>query len=173
MILLGESGVGKSSFVIKYVESRFETYYVTTIGKEVSSKKMKYNGTVYTINFIVTSGDPQFQEDYTKAFQDVDFFLMFYDVTNRDTFNKLKDSVQEIKKYFFKYKEGNLNVLFVGNKCDEKKRDVPTEEALTFCKKNNIELIEISVKTNMNVAKVINKVLETFDDMASANKEEY
>ncbi len=170
---MGEGGVGKSSFAIKYVESRFETYYVTTIGKELSSKKIKYNGTLYTINFIVTSGDPQFQEDYTKAFQDVDYFLMFYDVTNRETFEKLKQSVQELKNYFFKYKDSRVNVLFIGNKCDEKKREVSTEEAQTFCIKNNLELIEISVKTNMNVAKVINKVLETFDDMASSNKEEY
>lgn len=172
VVLLGECGVGKSSFVIKYVEGRFETYYVTTIGKEISTKRIKYNDTFYTINFTVTSGHPEFKEDYTATYEHVDFFLMFYDVTNRKTFDNLKSYVQDLRNYFFKYKNKSINVIFIGNKCDEKNRQVTNEEALTFCKKNDLDLVEISVKTNMNVAKVVNKILETFDDMAAANKED-
>ena len=169
IVLLGESGTGKSSFVIKYVSNRFETYHVVTLGTEYSNKVVKFNDTDYTLKFICTSGDPEFQEDYTKSYQDVDFFLMFYDVTNKKTFEKLKQTTTDIKKYLFYYKNKTVNAVFIGNKCDQKKREVTTEEAETFCKKYNIELMEISVKNNHNVPKLFNKILTTFDDM-SKNK---
>ncbi len=166
VVLIGESATGKSSFVIKYVNNKFEPYHVVTLGTEYFSKKTKYNSTEYILNFIVTSGDPNFQEDYTNSYQNVDFFLMFYDVTNKKSFEKLKQTFLDIKKYCFNYKNKTMNAIFIGNKCEIKQREVPIEEAQVFCKKYNIDLFEISVKTNVNIPKVINKILTTFDDMA-------
>ena len=136
------------------------------MGTEYSNKIVRFNDTNYNLKFICTSGDPEFQEDYTKCYQDVDFFLMFYDVTNRKSFEKLKQTTADIKKYFFTYKNKTVNVIFVGNKCELKKREVPNEEAEEYCKKFNIELFEISVKSLLNVPKLINKILSTFDDMS-------
>jgi len=127
---------------------------------------VRYLDNDYLINFIVTSGDPQFQEDYTSSFQNVDFFLMFYDITNKKSFEKSKQKFLEIKKYLFRYKDKTPNIFFVGNKSDLKNREVKPADVETFCKKYNIESFEISVKTNSNMIKIINKCLGTFDDMA-------
>lgn len=171
-MLIGESGVGKSTFRIKYCEGKFERFHVPTIGKEIAMKKVKYNHIDYILKFIDTTGTNEFKEDYTSAFKDVDFFLMFYDITNRNSYEKLKESVQDIKNYCFQYKNSSINVIFLGNKVDEKsKRQVPFDEASNYCKKNNIDLYEISLVNNSNVNKVINKIVETFDDMASNQKE--
>ncbi len=169
IVLCGEPGVGKSSFVIMYCQGKYETFYVPTIQIERATKKIKYNDKQYDLNFTVTSGNKEFQEDYSDTYKNVDFFLMFYDITSRKTYEKIKTNIQDNLQYYFRYKDKSVNLILVGNKCEEnKKREVTTDEALKFCAKNNISFFEINVKSSLNIMKVIHKILETFDDMSSA-----
>lgn len=166
IVLLGDSKVGKSSFVIKYVEGKFEPYHVVTLGTEFYFKNIIFKECKYTLNFIVTSGAPEYKEDYTKSYQNVDFFLMFYDITQKETFENLKKLVDEIKDYIFLYKNQCSNIIFLGNKCESKNKVVNYDESEAYCNKNNIDFYEISVKNNNGINKVINKLVETFHDMA-------
>jgi small GTP-binding protein len=174
IILLGDSGVGKSSFVIKFIENKFEQYHIVTLGTETLSKQTSYNGKKYLLNFIVTSGDPEYRTDYTSDYQSVDFFLVFYDVTNKNSFESVKSLIDsEIKDYLFLYKNEYPNVIFIGNKCDmNKDREVKTDVVSEYCKANKFDFYEISVKTGVNLSKVVNKMVETFDIMAQKPEED-
>lgn len=168
IILLGPSGVGKSSFVIKYIQKKFEPYHITTIGTELLSKSVPFKKNIYKLNFIITSGDPNYKEDYTEYFQNVDFFLIFYDVTINKSFEDLKTLVnEEIKEYLFLYKNNYPNVILIGNKADLKKA-VDYDAVKSYCTRNNLDSYEVSVKTEFNINKVINKIIETYDDMVTS-----
>jgi small GTP-binding protein len=165
ILLLGDPGVGKSSFVIRFVNSKFETYYVVSIGTECYTKKnLNFNGITYTLEFIVSSGDPLYKQDITKVYEDVDFFLMFYDVTSFSSFENIKKYLNDIKDYIFFYKNKIPNVIIVGNKCDHKDKIVKMEDVNIFCMKENlgIKAFEVSVKANTNIPKLINLIVESF-----------
>jgi len=160
---MGESGVGKSSFAIMYCHGKFESYYVPSIKIEKAQKKITYSDIQYELNFIVTSGNQEFKEDYSNYFKNSDFFLMFYDVTSKKSYRKIKDTINENKEFFFKYNNKNMNLILVGNKCEEnRKREVQIDEVLKFSQDNNIVFFEINVKSSLNIMKIIYKILEIF-----------
>jgi small GTP-binding protein len=168
VILLGPDESGKSSFVIKLIEGKFSNYYIVTLGTEERSKQFQYKSKKYNINFIVTTGNQQYKCDYTSKYEIVDFFLVFYDLTSEKSFLISKTLVEnEVKDYLFLYKNNCSNVFMVGNKYDLKDKQAKTEEISAYCKKQNFQHYEISVKSDYNVSKLINKILETFDDSAN------
>ncbi len=165
IVLVGDCDTGKSSFVIKCVQNKFENFYVTSIRTEVDSKKMLFNDREFKLNFIVISGKPEYKEDFTKSFQ-IDFFLFFYDITNRKTFENLKEKIKEIKNFIFLYPNKCANTFIIGNKCESaKNRQVSVLEVENFCKERKLEFLEISIKNNLNTVKLMNKILQTYDNL--------
>ena len=167
LVILGEKNIGKSCFVIKFVENIFEKIYVPTIGLELKKKIVSYNTHQYQLNFIVTSGN-DYKEDYINYYNEADFFLVFYDITNKNSFNKIKDIFHnEIHKYFFQYNDGTPNIILLGNKIDlENERVVSNEDVDKFCKENQLIHYDISVKSNKNINLLMNIILKAFDQVS-------
>ncbi len=166
-ILLGDKNIGKSCFVIKFVENMFEKIYVPTIGLEIKKKVVSYNTHQYQLNFIVTSGN-DYKEEYENYYIDADFFLAFYDITNEKSFEILKTLIQnEIYKFYFEYTDGTPNILLVGNKIDlESEREVKKEEVEKYCKENKLSNFDISIKSNKNINLMMNIILKAFDQVS-------
>ena len=166
-ILLGDKNIGKSCFVIKFVENMFEKIYVPTIGLEIKKKVVSYNTHQYQLNFIVTSGN-DYKEEYENYYIDADFFLAFYDITNEKSFEILKTLIQnEIYKFYFEYTDGTPNILLVGNKIDlESEREVKKEEVEKYCKESKLNNFEISIKSNKNINLMMNIILKAFDQIS-------
>jgi small GTP-binding protein len=166
-VILGEKNIGKSCFVIKFVENIFEKIYVPTIGLELKKKIVSYNTHQYQLNFIVTSGN-DYKEDYINYYNEADFFLVFYDITNKNSFDKIKDIFHnEIHKYFFQYNDGTPNIILLGNKIDlENERVVLNEDVDKFCKENQLIHYDISVKSNKNINLLMNIILKAFDQVS-------
>lgn len=166
IVILGGKGVGKSAFVIKFIENIFEKLYIPTLGVEVRRKKYSYNTHLYDLNFIVTSGN-DYKSDYSKAYETVDFFLVFYDITSMDSFKEAKKILrEEVKNYVYSYTPTMTNVFLVGNKIDCGPRTVSEEVAITFCQKNEFQMFDISVKTNKNIPNMMKALIKTVDDIA-------
>ena len=166
-VILGEKNIGKSCFVIKFVENIFEKIYVPTIGLELKKKIVSYNTHQYQLNFIVTSGN-DYKEDYINYYNEADFFLVFYDITNKNSFDKIKDIIHnEIHKYFFEYNDGTPNIILLGNKIDlENERVVSNEDVDKFCKENKLIHYDISIKSNKNINLLMNIILKAFDQVS-------
>ena len=167
IIFLGDKNIGKSCFVIKFVENMFEKIYVPTIGLEIKKKVVSYNTHQYQLNFIVTSGN-DYKEEYENYYIDADFFLAFYDITNEKSFEILKTLIQnEIYKFYFEYTDGTPNILLVGNKIDlESEREVKKEEVEKYCKENKLSNFDISIKSNKNINLMMNIILKAFDQIS-------
>ncbi len=167
LVIVGEKNIGKSCFVIKFVENIFEKIYIPTIGLELKKKIVSYNTHQYQLNFIVTSGN-DYKEDYINYYNEADFFLVFYDITNKNSFDKIKDIIHnEIHKYFFEYNDGTPNIILLGNKIDlENERVVSNEDVDKFCKENKLIHYDISIKSNKNINLLMNIILKAFDQVS-------
>lgn len=169
IVILGGKRVGKSAFVIKFVENIFEKLYIPTLGSEERRKKFSYNTHLYDLNFTVTSGN-DYKADYSKAYEAVDFFLVFYDVTSMESFeqaNKILKS--EVKLFLYSYGQLMTNVFMVGNKIDYSQHQVSEDLAKAYCEKNNFQWFGISVKTNKNITTMMKTMIKTVDDIAYPN----
>ncbi len=167
IVFLGDTNTGKSCFVIKFVENIFEKLYIPTLGSEIKKKIVSYNTHKYQLNFFVTSGN-DYKDDYTEYYNNADFFLVFYDITNKKSFDYIKNSIQkEIMPFFFAYNDGTSNIVLVGNKIDlENERNVKIEEVEQYCKEKKFIYYEISIKTNKNINIMMNTLLKSYDQIS-------
>jgi small GTP-binding protein len=167
IVVLGDSYSGKSSFVIRYVTGKFESYYVVSVCNEYYQKKgVNFNGIKYDLEFTIRAGKSEYQEDITKTCEEVDIFLMFYDVSSKQSFDNLKTTYGEIRNHMFNFKDSISNVIFIGNKSDIKEKKVTVENVKEYLQNDKVSVFEISVKNNTNITKVFNKILEVFDKAA-------
>ena len=91
---------------------------------------------------------------------------MFYDVTDANSFKEAQKIIdKEIKKYHAMYSNIS-NIILVGNKNDELRKNVNTDEVTKYCSSNNIQFFEISVKTNKNMNAMMQTIVKAFDNIA-------
>lgn len=166
IVLLGDRCVGKSNIIFQYTSNKFDQYYITTIYKEEFSKTVTFGNKKYNLYFTVTSGDPQYQGDYTNIYKSCDFFVLVFDLTVIQSFEKIKEILNnEIIQYFNLYRDNCSNVIVVGNKADLKSRRVSYDQVASFFSKYFIEYFEVSAKNNTNLGKVFNKITEIYDNL--------
>ena len=161
IVIIGGKGVGKSCFLIKSVNNKFEKHYIPTIGIEKITRSVRVDGVKYSLNFIVTPGDEKYRGDYSVLFQNVNVLLLFYDRSSVNSFNEV---VELFNRMYGIHKELFLNqmpVLFlVGAKADKPKA-VDSELVKEFCVKNQIETaLEISAKNGIGIKGLINHMIK-------------
>jgi small GTP-binding protein len=168
IIIIGYKEVGKSSFCMRFVENKFEDFYIPSICNENSSKAMLFNERNYKINFSVILGGDTIEKP-ENIFSNVDFFMFLYDITKIRSFNQLNIYLKQIRKYLCFYdKEGkNPNFCLVGNKMDlEAERKIKNEFVNKCLEKNKIPFFEISVKTGKNLNNIVQSFIQIFDKIA-------
>lgn len=160
-IVVGETGCGKSCLALRFSEDRFKDNESLTIGVEFCAKSLeitdKETNKTKTIKMQVwdTAGQEAFHAITRSYYKSAIAGLLVFDVTRRTTFNKLSYYLGEMSKY------GDLkNVIIVGNKIDQKKREVSKEEAQKFADNIGYEYVETSAKNGQNVTKVFQSLVE-------------
>lgn len=168
VVLLGDRCVGKTSIIFQYTSNKFDQYYITTIFKEDFRKPISVANRNYSLYFTVTSGDPQYQGDYSNIYKNCDFFILVFDVSMPQSFEKIKEILnKEIIQYVSLYKEDYANVLVVANKCDLKNKKVSPEEIGKFCNKYCLDYHEVSAKNNLNIGRIFSKLTEVYDEIVT------
>lgn len=151
---MGTSGVGKSSLMIKYIQKKFECFHIVTIEREKYSKSIKINDNDVNLNFLDLAGDPQYQaKNYDKEYTEADIFIIMYDVTSKKSFINACGLYEQVRNY-------NSSLVMVGNKIDQKYKEVKKEEASEWCSSRNIDHIEISVKENTNFNRLFDIIIK-------------
>ncbi len=171
IVFLGDKCTGKTCLAIQYTASKFDHYYIQTIAREEYSKSIKSGGKDYSLNLVVTSGVPQYQEDYTQFYSEADFFIICFDLTQPESFEKAKKIIHdEIKTYATLMKENFANMVLLGNKADlSLERKVSNANVSEFCVKYKIQFYEVSAKTKHNVQTVFKKIVEVFEEIIYCN----
>ena len=148
VLLLGNSDVGKSSLLLRYVDSVWNDAFVPTIGVDFKVKTLTINEKKVKMQIWDTAGQERFRTVVATYFRGAHGILLLYDVTNKDSFKNLENWLIEIEK---NAQEKVLKIL-IGNKCDlTDDREITTEEGKAFALRNGMEFMETSAKMNTNV----------------------
>lgn len=159
IMIIGDSGVGKTNFLFKFVEGKFCEVHVATVGFDNKSKIIKLPSSKKKIKLQVwdTAGQERYMSINKNLFQKVQGIILMYDLTQRDSFENLPNWMSLIKQTV-----SNKTIILVGNKLDieEDDRIVTFEEGKKFAKENNIDFMEVSGNTGENVEKVFTTIGE-------------
>eukprot|EP00005_Dracoamoeba_jomungandri_P006412 CAMPEP_0174260838 /NCGR_PEP_ID=MMETSP0439-20130205/10698_1 /TAXON_ID=0 /ORGANISM="Stereomyxa ramosa, Strain Chinc5" /LENGTH=202 /DNA_ID=CAMNT_0015345181 /DNA_START=1 /DNA_END=609 /DNA_ORIENTATION=+ len=152
IIVLGESGVGKTSLLIRYVENRFTLNTKSTIGANFLTKHMEIDDKVATCQIWDTAGQERFQGLGTAFYRGSDGVIFVFDVTDRRSFEEL----EQWKNAFLIQvgQEGNYDfpMIVLANKIDlEDQREVSTKDCKDWCAGKGIKWYETSAKDDTNV----------------------
>eukprot|EP01091_Cochliopodium_minus_P013303 TRINITY_DN4253_c0_g1_i1.p1 TRINITY_DN4253_c0_g1~~TRINITY_DN4253_c0_g1_i1.p1 ORF type:complete len:204 (+),score=46.35 TRINITY_DN4253_c0_g1_i1:188-799(+) len=148
ILLIGESGVGKSSFLHRYVECDFTEMYLSTIGVDFKMNTMNVEGKKIKLHVFDTAGQERFHTITTSYYRNADALILMFDLTDRDSFNKINYWLSEIETH----SRPNTKIFIVGNKSDLfDLRQVNEEDIEIMRKRLNLPYLETSTKMNTNV----------------------
>lgn len=148
IVLLGDPSVGKTCFLIRYVNNTFTQNHMATIGVDVKSKKIQSSIGEVTLQLWDTAGQEKFRSLSPSYLRNADGILLLYDISNRDSFNHMVNWLGAIEKYTKMDKQ----VMLVGNKSDlEEIRKVEYDDGQTLSKNNGLLFTEASAKEGVGV----------------------
>lgn len=148
LVLLGDSAVGKSSLVLRFVRGQFFEYQESTIGAAFLTQTVALNDTTVKFEIWDTAGQERYHSLAPMYYRGAAAAIVVYDITNTESFNRAKNWVRELQRQGMP----NVVIALAGNKNDlASKRKVQPEEAQTYADDNSIFFMETSAKTAANV----------------------
>lgn len=151
ILMLGESGVGKSSILNRFVENKFSTNFITTLGVEYKHKSVAINDKKVFLQVWDTAGQEKFRTITPVYYRKVDGVVMVYDITDENSF----ESINYWMKNLYENADQNIKVILVGNKHDlADKRVITKESGEELASKFKIKFVEASAKSTHNVDEV-------------------
>ena len=149
LIIIGDTGVGKSCLMKRIRDNEFKQEHQVTIGVEFGSFGLKVDGKIIKLQIWDTAGQESFKSVTRIFYRGAHCVFLTYDVTREDTFVNLSQWLSEVKQHATE----DVRVYMVGNKGDlEDQREVTHERALEMAKADKIHRVfETSAKTGDNV----------------------
>lgn len=162
ILIIGESGVGKSSLLLRFTEDSFNPDQSLTIGVDFKTKKLTIDGNTVKLALWDTAGQERFRTLTPSYYRDAQGAILVYDVTSQQTFTKLESWLSELETYSTK---SNIVKMVVGNKIDMSDREVSREEGMKFARRHATLFIEASAKTKDRVQcafeELVQKIIQT------------
>mmetsp|Transcript_11724 Transcript_11724/g.33404 ORF Transcript_11724/g.33404 Transcript_11724/m.33404 type:complete len:206 (-) Transcript_11724:107-724(-) len=161
LLLIGDSGVGKSCLLLRFADDTYTESYISTIGVDFKIRTLELEGKTCKLQIWDTAGQERFRTITSSYYRGAMGIIVVYDVTDKESFNNVKHWMQEIDKYAAE----NVNKLLIGNKCDlSSKKVVSYDEAKELADSLSVPFMETSAKNAHNVE-------QAFKAMASEIKQ--
>uniref|UniRef100_A0A7S4EW41 Uncharacterized protein n=1 Tax=Chrysotila carterae TaxID=13221 RepID=A0A7S4EW41_CHRCT len=166
LLLIGDSGVGKSCLLLRFADDSYTESYISTIGVDFKIRTIQLDGKTIKLQIWDTAGQERFRTITSSYYRGAHGIIVVYDVTETESFNNIKQWLHEIDRYAC---EG-VNRLLVGNKCDlTTKRQVEYDTAKEFADSLSVPFMETSAKSATNVEQAfVTMAAEIKNRMASA-----
>jgi len=150
LLLIGDSGVGKSCLLLRFADDTYTESYISTIGVDFKIRTIEMDGKTIKLQIWDTAGQERFRTITSSYYRGAHGIIIVYDVTDQESFNNVKQWLHEIDRYACE----NVNKLLVGNKSDlTSKKVVSFESAKEFADSVSMEFLETSAKNATNVEK--------------------
>jgi len=148
LLLIGDSGVGKSCLLLRFADDTYTESYISTIGVDFKIRTIELDGKTIKLQIWDTAGQERFRTITSSYYRGAHGIIVVYDVTDQESFNNVKQWLQEIDRYASE----NVNKLLVGNKCDlTTKKVVDYTTAKEYADQLGIPFLETSAKNATNV----------------------
>ena len=166
-VIIGDSGVGKSNILLRYINNTFSDEFKTIVGVEFGAKNLEVNGRIYRIQIWDTAGQENFRSIARAYYKNSVCACIVYDITNRNSFNSIQSWIDDCVKQSPK----SILFILIGNKNDlNESREVQYEEGVEFAKKRNMIFLETSAKTGNNISTIFDKSIRQIDKNILDNK---
>ena len=171
LVIIGDSGVGKTNFIFQFTEGRFSSMHVTTVGFDYKSKIIKLPKSKKNVKLQIwdTAGQERYMAINKNLFQKVQGIILMYDLTSRDSFEHVSNWLNLIKQT-----ASSKTVILVANtlELEEDKRIVSVDEGEKIAKENNILFFEGSGSSGQNVDKIFTTIAEVIYTNLMEKKED-
>ena len=156
IILIGDSGVGKTNLFSRYFQNLFENNYISTVGMDRQTKLIKYKDKFIKLIIFDTAGQERYRSIPTRYYQNADGALLLFDVTMKKSFENINIWLENIKK------NSRVNikqtVYLIGNKIDLFNRAISKKEAKEYANNIGLKYYEMSGKININIYEIISRL---------------
>lgn len=157
VVLIGDSGVGKSNLLSRFTRNEFNLESKSTIGVEFATKAIECDGKVIKAQIWDTAGQERYRAITSAYYRGAVGALLVYDITKRQSYDNVLRWLKELRDHA----DLNIVIMLVGNKRDLKHvRQVSTEEAKDFCKQHKLFFIETSALVDTNVKTAFETILK-------------
>ena len=158
LIVIGDSGVGKSCLTNNAIKNTFDDAYNATVGFEFFTFNIRLNGKVVKLQIWDTCGQELYRSLITNFYRNSSLAMMVYSINSKESFDNVEMWLRELRTH----SNPDVKVFLIGNKSDlEAEREVTTEQGENFYKQNNLSLfMESSAKTGFNTQKIFVKAAE-------------
>ncbi|CAL4104235.1 unnamed protein product [Meganyctiphanes norvegica] len=164
-LALGDSGVGKTSFLYYYTEGIFQQQFISTVGIDFREKRYVYhnptNGQNQGVHLQLwdTAGQEKFRSLTTAFYRDAMGFLLLFDLTSEQSFLDIRSWIEQLKTHAYC---DNPDIILCGNKVDLiEQRVISEQRARDMANKFGFSYMETSAATGQNVEAAVNLLLET------------
>ena len=169
LVTLGDSKVGKTSLILRYVDDEFNLNYLSTMGFDLKIKKIKLsNNKEVKVKIFDTAGQERFKSIASNYLKKAEGIILVYDITDRISFENIDNWVDDINKEG----QNSKSIILIGNKSDKKdERAIKKEEGEKLAKNccGGIKFYETSCQTGENVEKAINDLVNDVYNKYSGN----
>mmetsp|Transcript_42841 Transcript_42841/g.108162 ORF Transcript_42841/g.108162 Transcript_42841/m.108162 type:complete len:205 (+) Transcript_42841:201-815(+) len=148
LLVIGDSGVGKSCLLLRFSDDTFSPSFLTTIGIDYKIKTVELNGQSVKLQIWDTAGQERFRTITTAYYRGAHGILLVYDVTDEKSFHNIRNWMRNIETHAVE----QVSKLLVGNKCDMvDKKCVSLEQGQALATEFKIPFFETSAKNSINV----------------------
>ena len=171
-VLIGDKNVGKTTIAKNYTNSKDKQEYNETPGTKIYRAKAKINEKDFIIKIIDTPSNKQFLNIIQGEYQNANYILIVFDLTNRETFLSLNNWINHCRSV----QNQNMDLILIGNKSDlNQERAVSVGEAKIFASNNHIKYYEISAYNKNEIINIFdnaisdlfNQINENYNSLAS------
>ena len=165
VLLLGDTTVGKTCFLMKYTDKTFQEVHMSTIGLDYRLKTMVLkNGKNIKLQIWDTAGQDRFRAITKNYYKGAHGIILIYDVTSLQTYENVKTWINQIREEA----PPNVVIFLAGNKIDmEEERKVKTEEGKSLADEFGLPFYETSAKNDININETFEDLVEKIDSVYS------
>lgn len=167
VVLIGDSGVGKSNLLSRFTRNEFNLESKSTIGVEFATRSIQVDGKVIKAQIWDTAGQERYRAITSAYYRGAVGALLVYDIAKHITYENVERWLKELRDHA----DQNIVIMLVGNKSDLRHlRAVPTEEAKAFAERNTLSFIETSALDSTNVENAFQNILTEIYKIVSAKE---
>lgn len=160
LVFLGDSSVGKSSIVTRFVENYFQDYKKPTIGATFCTGNIAKDNNIIKFEIWDTAGQEIYKSLIPMYYRGSRFAVVVYDVTDDNSYIGAKNWIYELKKNC----DPNCIIILVGNKIDLKDKKLIFNDLEEFCLSENIINLQVSAKTGENIQDIFKKLADNIPE---------
>lgn len=148
LLLIGDSGVGKTCLLFRFSEDAFNSTFISTIGIDFKIRTIELDGKKIKLQIWDTAGQERFRTITTAYYRGAMGIMLVYDITNEKSFDNIRNWIRNIEEHASK----DVEKMILGNKCDmNDRRNVSKERGESLAIEHGIKFMETSAKASINV----------------------